>query len=155
MLRLTPEQFRARLAMLANESGTVMERATGRAAGYVKKNLVYSATTRVRRTPKARPSWVKYVVEGNPNGATAKIYPRGGFAVLAEKGSYKKPGGYMIYPRVRSTRGLARRRGWIGPFKHPAIKAQPWWQDGWDRSKLGVERIYYEAEAAEVRKHFG
>lgn len=153
MLRLTPEQFRARLVMLANESGTVMERATKAAAWQVKKDLVFSAQTRVRRTPKARPGWVKYVVSGNPTGATAKIYPRGGFAILAEMGSYKKPTGYVV-PRP----GKRRRRGstgWRGPFEHPAIKAQPWWSDGWDRAKPKVERIYYEAEAVEVRKQFG
>lgn len=152
MLRLTPEQFRARLGQLANESGTVMERATGTAAWQVKRDLVFAATTRVRHTPKAKPGWVKYVVEANPTGATAKVYPRGGFPILAEKGSYKKPGGYTV-PRPGKRR--KKTAGWRGPFHHPAIRPQPWWQDGWERAKPKVERIYYEAEAAEVRKHFG
>jgi hypothetical protein len=152
MQRLTPPEFKNRLLRLGGDSGSVMTVATSKAALHTKKALVATARSRVRRTPAARPSWVKYVVEGNPNGAVGKLYPRGGFAYLAELGSYKKPGGYPI-PRP-GRRRRRRSRGWIGPFHHPPIKPQPWWASGWDAAKPGINRIYYETQVKEVRKHF-
>lgn len=152
MLRLTPPEFKGRLLRLSNERGSVMVRATNRAALYTKRELVASARSRVKRTPAARPSWVKYVVEGNPDGAAGKLYPRGGFAYLAELGSYKKPGGYTI-PRP-GRRRRRRSRGWTGPFHRPPIKPQPWWAAGWQRAEPAVVRIYFEEQAKEVRKHF-
>lgn len=127
-----------------------MERATARSALLIKREIFQSAQSRVRRTPRARSGWVKYVVAGNPDGATASIYPRGGYAILGEKGSYKKPGGYRIPREGRRRRG----RGWKGPFKHPAIKAQPYWQSGVDRAWPSVQRAYYDAVTQELKKHF-
>ena len=55
----------------------------------------------------------------------------------------------------RPNRRRRKGRGWVGPFHHPPIKAQPWWADGARRAEPGVARIYYEAVNREVRKHFG
>jgi len=152
MLRLTPAEFRERLVKFAGDQPSAMEQATNRAALHVKRSMLFAATSRVKRTPKPKGWWVQYVVSGNPTGATAKVYPYGGYAILAEKGSYKKPGGYQI---PRPSRRRRKGTGWRGPFLHPAIKAQPWWQDGWDRARPGVARVYYEAENDAVARRFG
>ena len=154
MARITVDELNAKLLALANEAGPVLHRATGSTAGFVKRNAVNSARARVRRTPRPRASWVRYEVKGTSSGAEAEIRVFGGFAVLAEKGSYKKPNGYIIRPRVRSAGALARRRGWIGPFHHPRIPAQPWWDRGVMTAWPRVPGMYMDAVGREISKHF-
>ena len=153
MARVTPEQFKKQLLGLSNARGSVLGRATSQAARYIKSATVSSAIATVRHTPKAKPSWVKYKVDGNAEGAAAEIRPRGGFAYLGELGSYKHPSGYPVRQHKKrakfKTTGV-RRAAW-----HPAIKAQPWWQHGVDRARPSVDRIYFEAVNKEVHKHFG
>lgn len=149
-MRLTIDEFTDRIARLVNARGTVLERATGATAGRIKRELVASARSRVRRTPHARPSWIRYTVTATGDGAYAVITPRGGMPILAEKGSYLKPSGYTI-PRGGKPR---KGRGWRGPFHHPAIPAQPWWQAGVDRAAPVIPTIYMDAIEREIRKHF-
>lgn len=152
MARLTLDEFRARLLRLSNERGNVMERATARAALAVKRETYASALARVRRTPKPAPRWVGYKVVGDQDGAEAKIRARGGFAYLADLGSYKHPQGYPMRPhkrRAKFAESGARRAAW-----HPPIPAQAWWQDGVDRAAPSITRIYYEAVSDEVARQF-
>lgn len=152
MATLTIPEFKRRLLSLSNARGTVLERATSKAAFAIKREAYSSAVMRVRRTPKAKPFWVRYEVTGNPEGATGWVGPRGGFAYLGDLGSYKHPNGYPVRSHKRRARFAevgVRRAGW-----HPPIPAQPWWSEGVERAMPSVNRIYAEAVVAEVRKHF-
>jgi hypothetical protein len=153
-MRMTFPEFKSRMYAFANESGTVLERATGTASNQIKREIVASARSRVRHTPKAKAGWVKYDVKKVGDGAESEIRLRGGFAVLADKGSYKKPQGYTVQARVRSVRQLANRRGWIGPFHHPYIPAQPFSGSGIAKAWPSVARTYHTAVNREVLKHF-
>lgn len=77
-------------------------------------------------------------MKSDAESATAVVTLRGGFAHLAQRGSYKKPGGYKI-PR----RGV-----------HPGIKAQPFWEVGLAVAAPKVPLAYYTAVVAELKKHF-
>lgn len=153
MRQFTLEQFQAQLLKLGNARGTVLERATGTSALKIKTIAYTSAVARVHHTPKPAPFWVKYKVVPTADGAKGWVGPRGGFAYLADLGSYKHPSGYPVRShrrRAKFAESGVRRAAW-----HPPIKAQPWWQAGVDRAATEIPDIYQQAVVAELRKQFG
>jgi hypothetical protein len=117
------------------------------AAEVVKYSVLSAAATRGTHP---RPTWVK-IPKTTTRNAIVLMY--GGFAYLAERGSYKAPGGWDQRPKKRSGKLIRRAQraavkrgsdarnfnraalaghgfGPVAAVHHPPAKAKPYWDSG-------------------------
>lgn len=144
----TPAQFAKKLAELPGAVKGQQHRAIEARALVQKRFLVAAA---LRRTRKARPSWVQYRIVDD----VAALRLRGGMAHLTEKGSYKKPEGWPETPRTVSARGKAKGKSQAGALRtpegprasvmHPALRARHFWEEGLDAGRVPGHRAYQES----------
>lgn len=145
MATFTPAQLQAQLTALANNMPAAIGRTTADVVGQIQRDVLASAQTAVHRTPHPRASWVTAESSATGDGGRGEVRLRGGMAHLAERGSYRKPGGWII-------RG--RGRGWRGPFHHPAIAAQPFWSQPVDQNVEHAPAVYFATVEDELRRLF-
>jgi hypothetical protein len=142
------------------------------AAGVVARNAILAAA-RARAHLKVTDGWVRTRPARGPGSSPAVIIQaRGGFAHLAERGSYKKPDGYDIGVKkvtarrrrnaARSGRELTEKRvlasasfGPVtGPVHHPPQRATPFWEAGVVAARPLTVEVWRRAVRRDLAKHF-
>lgn len=120
MNRFSPEQFAIRLNSFTADGQRSTQRALEKSALILTNAARVSGRARVRKGKKFKNWWAHYSRD-NVNTNSVTIQSRGGFAVLADKGSYKHPSGFNTFGPSYS-----------GTVIHPPIAAQPWFYEGID-----------------------
>lgn len=160
----TPEQFAGKLRKSAAAVKSSNRKALEARALVTKRGVLAAAATRSR---KVKPNWVAFKALTDD---LVELRLRGGFAVLFEKGSYKKTGGYdeRAKKATAGRRRTAAKKGLkinesglmrtpYGPravVHHPYVKPKPYLHEGVQASRAQGRKAYEKIQRDAIASAF-